>query len=226
MIGSIFILGDSYSTFEDYIPDGYAYYYATDGPNYVKNDPNLQLGDNDVSDVTQTWWYNLAKENGKLLKNCSWSGTTICNTGYGGADCCDNSFIARIDKLIEKGYFAENKVDTLFLFGGTNDSWSNAPLGEAKYSDWTKADLYNVLPAFSYLIDRLVKNLPDTKIYCIINTELKNEISEFYKSVCNKENVDVIELYDIEKVRGHPTVKGMKSIKEQILDYINERKKL
>lgn len=220
MLGNIFILGDSYSTFNGHIPEGYAYYYATDGPNYVKTNTEVKLTTNDVCDVTQTWWYNLTKENGTLLRNCSWSGTTICNTGYGGADNSEISFIGRIDKLFEEEYFSENKIDTLFLFGGTNDSWANAPIGKRIYSGWTKEDLYNVLPAFSYLIDKLVKNIPDTKVYCIINTELKNEISEFYKFVCKKNNVDVIELHDIDKVSGHPTVKGMKSIQNQILDHI------
>lgn len=220
MLGNIFILGDSYSTFDGYLPEDYAYYYAEEGPNYVIVTPEMELGPNDVCDVAQTWWYDLTKENGTLLRNCSWSGTTICNTGYGGADNSRISFISRIDKLLEEGYFSKNRIDTLFIFGGTNDSWSDAPLGEAVYSNWTKDSLYCVLPAFSYLIDRLVKNTPNTRIYCIINNELKTEITEFYKSVCKKNNVYIIELHDIDKVYRHPTVKGMRSIKEQVLDYI------
>ena len=220
MLGNIFILGDSYSTFSGYVPEGYDVYYSKNGPWYLESNPEIQPCDKDVHDVTQTWWYNLTQENGTLIRNCSWSGTTICHTGYDGADFSRKSFVTRIEKLIESGYFKSNKVDTLFLFGGTNDSWSNAPIGEPITKGWTKEDLYNVLPAFSYLMELLTKNLPETKIYCIINNELKDEISSFYKSTCQKYGVDTIELYDIEKISGHPTIEGMESIRTQILNYV------
>lgn len=42
-IGNVMILGDSFSTFEDYIPDGYATYYTKVGHENT-----------DVNDVTQT----------------------------------------------------------------------------------------------------------------------------------------------------------------------------
>lgn len=220
MLGNVFILGDSYSTFRGYIPDGYYYYYDEEGPYHVKAIPELKLTDEEVSKVTQTWWHDLVCENGTLLKNCSWSGTTICNTGYDGKDNSEISFIGRFEKLVNEGYFKENRIDTFFLFGGTNDSLSNAPLGEKIYSDWSKEDLYNVLPAFSYLIELIVSNIKDAKIYCIINTELKEEITQFYKDVCTKKGVGVIELQNIDKSHVHPTVKGMMEIKEQVLDYI------
>jgi len=220
-LGNIFILGDSYSTFKGYIPEGYAPYYGENGPWYLETNPEMKLSDSDVCDVNHTWWYNFAKENGTLLKNCSWSGTTICHTGYNGEDCSKISFIARFEELLEDGYFEENRVDTFFLFGGTNDSWANSPLGDKIFSGWTPDDLYKVFPAFSYLIHRLTSNLPGTKIYCILNTgELKPEITEFYELVCTKNNIDFIELHNIDKVHGHPTIKGMAEIKQQILDYI------
>ena len=220
MLGNIFILGDSYSTFEGYIPSGYSPYYGEKGPWYAMENAEYKLSDTDVCDVTDTWWYNLARENGTLIKNCSWSGTTICNTGYDGCDNSDKSFIARLEKLIKEGFFEENRVDTVFLFGGTNDSWSNAPLGEKILNGWTKGDLYNVFPAFSYLIDLLVNNIPGAKIYCITHSELKDEIEEFYTDTCNRNGVEVIRLNDIDKVYGHPTVKGMLQIKNQILDFV------
>ena len=149
MLKNVFILGDSYSTFEGYVPEGYVSYYRPDGPSYLRKKPELEKNESDVFTVEQTWWYNLVKENGNLLLNCSWSGTTICNTGYNGCDNSECYFIARIEKLIKEDYFKKNKVDTLLLFGGTNDNWSDAPLGEEVYSDWTKEDLYNVFPGFT-----------------------------------------------------------------------------
>ena len=220
MLKNVFVLGDSYSTFEGYVPEGYVSYYRPDGPSYLRKKPELEKNENDVFTVEQTWWYNLIKENGNLLLNCSWSGTTICNTGYNGCDNSKCSFVARIEKLIEEGYFKKNKVDTFLLFGGTNDNWSDAPLGKAVYSDWTKEDLYNVFPGFTYLIHLLKTNLPDTKIYFILNHGFKAEITDFYKQTCEKNAIPLIELHDIEKREGHPTIKGMETIKNQVLDFI------
>lgn len=46
MLGNIFILGDSYSTFDNHIPEGYASYYGEDGPNYIKAYPEMEFNDN------------------------------------------------------------------------------------------------------------------------------------------------------------------------------------
>lgn len=209
-IGNTFILGDSYSTFEGFIPQGYAAYYTSTG-----------RAETDVNQVSQTWWHQLLTEtNSTLLKNCSYSGTTICNTGYDGRDCSDISFIARFDKLLDENYFNQNKVNTFFLFGGTNDSWANSPIGKPMYSDWKKEDLFYVLPAFCYLIHKISVNLPDTNVFCVLNTELKPVIQENFKGVCEKYSINVIQLDEIDKKCGHPTIKGMKQIKEQIIKYI------
>ena len=74
---SISILGDSYSTFEGYLqPDTNSIWY------YVS--PRQQT---DVTSVKQTWWHKFIKENNcRLCVNNSFSGATICNTGYNQAD--------------------------------------------------------------------------------------------------------------------------------------------
>lgn len=223
MLGNIIVFGDSYSTFKGHIPEGYDYYYDEEGPYYVKVIDELELGENDVTKVEHTWWHSLANETGSLLLNCSWSGTTICNTGYNKVDNSDKSFIARLDKLIAENYFDQNKVDTVLLFGGTNDSWSDAPFGEKIYSGWTKEDLYCVFPAFTYFLDRITKVLPNADVYCILNTELKPEVVDFYTEAGKRYGAGVIELKDIEKIDGHPSVKGMNTIKDQILSYIKSK---
>lgn len=40
-------------------------------------------------------------------------------------------------------------------------------------------------------------------------------------TACKMYGIDVIELCDIDKRHGHPTVLGMKQIKKQVLEYIN-----
>lgn len=193
------ILGDSYSTFKDLIPEGYATFYPNDR--------------NDVTEPSQTWWslYNKAM-NYELDKNDSWGGTTICNTGYGGMDATRFSFLSRIDKL--------GTPDIIFVFGGTNDAWANSPIGEYKYSDWTDADCKSFRPALACLLTRLQQRYPDAKIYTILNSELKEDINESFREICKHYGVQLIELYDIEKQNGHPSIKGMQSICQQLLDNI------
>ena len=103
------ILGDSYSTFQGVNPEGYNPFYPNDR--------------NDVTEVSQTWWDLYIKAKGyELDKNDSWGGSTICGTGYGRMDASRNNFISRVDRL--------GNPDIIFIFGGTNDAWANAPLGE------------------------------------------------------------------------------------------------
>ena len=67
---TVAVLGDSYSTFEGFIPKGYATWYSpTTPPETI-----------DVNKVEQTWWWQVIKEGGYKMGNInSYSGATICN---------------------------------------------------------------------------------------------------------------------------------------------------
>ena len=70
---TVAVLGDSYSTFEGFIPKGYATWYS----------PTTPAKTTDVNKVEQTWWWQVIKEGGYKMGNInSYSGATICNTGY------------------------------------------------------------------------------------------------------------------------------------------------
>ena len=169
-----------------------------------------------VRGAEKTWWKMFEKENDlNIVLNDSFSGSTVCNTVREYLTV-ETSFISRIDKYIAEGFFAENKIDTMFIFGGTNDSWIDAPVGSLKYSDWTADDLKCVLPAFCYLIDRAKEVVED--ILVIINTELKNEITEGFMEACEKNNVRYLCLKEIDKENGHPTELGMKQISKQVAE--------
>ena len=215
MLKNIVILGDSYSTYEGCIPEGYPTYYSKtgriEGPSVSKMDKE------------ETWWLRLTKETGDVIvHNNSWSGSTICYTGYDG-DCSDSSsFIYRYRQLKRDCFFERNQIDTIIVFGGTNDGWAGAPLGEMQYKDWTEKDLYNVLPAICYLMATLKHNLPNTRIVFIANCDIRTEIIVGMKAAGEYFNVEVIELQEVEKDCGHPTVKGMEQIATQILRKITE----
>ena len=211
-MNNIVIFGDSYSTYEGYIPNGYPSYYRPDGRPEGPDVTKMK--------VEETWWKQvISLMGGKLLLNNSWSGSTIGYTGYGNADCSkSSSFIYRYNQLKDDGFFAANNVDTVFVFGGTNDSWANAPLGELKFADWAEKDLFNVLPAISYFAYQLKNDLPNARIILIINTEIKEEIQDALEKVAAHYDLQSIRLRNTDKECGHPTKKGMKDICSQILN--------
>ena len=206
--GKVMIFGDSYSTFKDYIPENYAVYYHKDA-DYT-----------DVKLVENTWWHRLITEtNSKLIVNDSWSGSTICHTGYNNSDCSKtSSFVYRLNKYISEGFFEKNKIDTVFVFGGTNDSCAGSPIGELKYSNWNDEELFSFFPAITYFFNKLKETLPNTRIVCVINTQLRPEITNGMIEACAHYGVDCIKLKDINKTSGHPTIKGMEQIKNQIIE--------
>jgi lysophospholipase L1-like esterase len=195
----ISILGDSYSTFKGYvIPD----------TNYVWY-PQEKAENNDVQDVRQLWWHQMIREHGyRLCQNNSFSGATICHTGYKGDDYSDRSFCTRLRYL--------GSPDVILVFGGTNDSWAKSPIGDFQYGNWQKSDLYNFRPAMAYLLANLQNYYPGTEVYVIINTELSEEVTSSMKTICDHYNVKYIQLVDIEKQWGHPSQKGMKAIADQV----------
>ena len=203
---NVLILGDSYSTFKGYIPNGYETYY-----------PKL-----DVNRVEETWWKKLLKKiKGNLLENNSWSGSTIGYTTYNNEDCSkSSSFIFRYKQLKQEGFFEKNALDTVLIFGGTNDSWCNAPLGKMQFSGWEEKDLFKVLPAICYFAHVLKEDLPSTEIVFILNTNLKQEIQYCIEEVSKRYRFKLVKLINIDKESGHPTSKGMEEIANQIFEVI------
>ena len=190
---TVAVLGDSYSTFEGFIPKGYATWYTT----------AVQKA-TDVNKVEQTWWWQVIKEGGYKMGNInSYSGSTICNTGYRDEDYSDRSFINRTTLL--------GNPDIILICGGTNDSWANAPIGNYQYSNWKRADLYCFRPALAKLLSDLRQRHPNVDIYFILNSEQKEEINESVKKICKTYQVPVIALHGIDKKNGHPSIKGMRS---------------
>ncbi len=216
----IVILGDSYSTFENLIPEGYACWYFLDPSNPVQNYEGER---NDVHKASRTWWNILLKKTkSRLLLNSSYSGATISSTGYGGADYSDRSFVTRAKTDIvgpdgKPGRCGETP-DIVLIFGGTNDRWANSPIGEIlPPSEWEHADLTACMPSVSYLLGYLKSHLPSgTRIVMIVNTELGETFEDGFAKVCEVYGAECIQLRDIPKQLGHPSKKGMKKIASQV----------
>ena len=199
---SFSVLGDSYSTFKDYVaPDTNICWYALP-PTKKKTD---------VKDVTETWWYLYAKQTGmKICVNNSFSGATICNTGYGKKDYSDRSFITRMNNL--------GNPDEIIVFGCTNDAWAKAPLGEYVYDIWSKESLYQFRPAMAYMLSYLQKRYVNVDLLFVLNCDLAEDYSESVRAICKHYGVKCIELSGVEKISSHPSVRGMQQICEQIIE--------
>ncbi|MBR3728396.1 MAG: hypothetical protein IKN10_05400 [Muribaculaceae bacterium] len=199
------VLGDSYSTFQGYIPEGNEAWYYTP----------VDTSRTDVDNVTQTWWWQVINQAGCLIeKNDSYSGATVSYHGYDNQDYSAWSFITRLPRL--------GSPDVIFIFGGTNDDWAGAELGEYQYDHFTQADFYTYRPALAYLLQQAKERYPNVKILFIINSVLRKEIVESTKVICSHYSIPYIELKDIDKKLNHPTVKGMKAIAQQVLEFINK----
>lgn len=204
---SVTIFGDSYSTFEGYLtPDTMETWY------FDRHDDPRRT---DVSSVRQTWWWQVIQRMGwKLEVNNSWSGATICNTGYDDADYTHRSFVTRLNSL--------GSPDIILLLGATNDSWCGAPIGEYKYADWRRADLYTFRPALAYLLSHLQDRYPTARLYYILNSDLKESINTSVAHICQHYGVPLIQLSGIDKTSGHPNIRGMQQIADQVVAALKE----
>lgn len=202
------IFGDSYSSFEGELPEGYAVYYIPEPCDY-----------SDVTRREDTWWWQLKGEcNLDLVRNDSFSGSSVCTTGYDWASGV-NAFVSRFARLKEEGFF-EQELNIIIVFGGTNDIWSNSPLGEEKYEDITEEDKKQVFPAFIWLLSNLRELYPEANIITVINNDLGTVFEETMNRIATKCNTTPVLLKSIDKTNGHPTKLGMIQIKDQIKPYI------
>lgn len=201
------ILGDSYSTYQGLIsPNWNLSWYMTP--------ETLDRSDNDVKSAEQTWWRQLIDNDSTLVleRNNSFSGATICCHGYRNEDFSDRAFLTRMHDL--------GNPDIILIFGGTNDSWAGAPVGDFKYEGWTKNDLYYFRPALAYMLSGMKALYPEALIVNITNSELRDDITASMAEICQYYQIPNLQLADVEKQSGHPSQEGMKAIVEQLRPYL------
>ena len=102
------IIGDSISSYEGYIPSGYAYYYPRE----------------DVNNVNKTWWYQLLEFCGATLEvNASSSGSRATNTRDDRPDFYDRCSASVL-----------GNPDVIIVELGTNDSSYGIDLGNYDFT--------------------------------------------------------------------------------------------
>lgn len=144
------ILGDSISTFDGWIPEGYQDFFPMNG---------------EVTDVNQTWWKMVLEDTGMALcVNGSSSGSTCA----GDSLSTDNPMYGCSDYRIKGLAGAGGKApDVIIVYMGTNDLVTSIPLGN---NDGTRAvaegTIENFSDAYCLILDKLAANYPEAKIFC------------------------------------------------------------
>ncbi len=146
----ISILGDSISTYDGWIPEGFNVFYPLDG---------------ELTDVSQTWWKSLIDETGmELCANNSSSGSTCIGDSLSiddpGSGCSDGrlSFLAGSQGRLP---------DVIVVYMGTNDLLNDIPIGD---NDGTKlveeGSIENFGDAYCMILDKLASYYPTAQIFC------------------------------------------------------------
>ena len=149
---TVSILGDSISTFQGWIPEGYACFYP---------DP-----DNDIKDVSQTWWMQVIQNTGmRLLVNGSWSASTVCGDSRAensGAGCSSNR---SVDLMGNTG----TVPDVILVYMGINDFFHSIDLGSFSGTAAYRNDHYiwDFTEGYELMLQKLQAVYPTSRIYCM-----------------------------------------------------------
>lgn len=191
------VLGDSYSTFEGYVDP-------------ATNDVWTYYENINVTDVGQMWWRQLADSTGwQVEKNNSFSGSLICNMNHANY-FGPHSFLRRMDDL--------GNPDYIFIFGGTNDVWDEAPLGDYVFEDWTEEQLCTYRPALACLFSRMKTRYCKAKLYFMLDLSLDDAYVASTHRIAQHYDVECIDLYDVDKDWNHPTIAGQTIIANQVME--------
>ena len=146
---SLSIFGDSISTYEGYIPEGFAVYFPYD----------------EVTDVSQTWWMELLEDTGmELCSNDSSAGSTCVGYSMSADDPKYGCSSYRISELAGE----EGKIpDVIIIYMGTNDLLNSIPLGDNDGTVWVaEGEIENFSDAYCLILDKIASNYPISRIYC------------------------------------------------------------
>ena len=147
--GKLFsVVGDSISTLLGMIPDGYALYY---------DENNKQLAG--IESETDTWWGQIiSRLGGKLLKNNSWSGSTVSYH----AEFTPGSF-AHLDSRMSQLGDNDVKPDVIMIYMGVNDWASGTPIEAAD----GMAENESFAGSYRIMLDLIKAHYPAAEVWCI-----------------------------------------------------------
>ena len=162
------IIGDSISTYNGYIPSGYAYFFPR----------------GNVQSVEDTWWKKLINETGmELCVNCAWSGSTIS----GDTDSTTNAYSGASEKRVNDLTNSNGDTPDIIIvyisindFGKNNSVITGTSTGNESITQ--SGTIRDISQAYVLLIKKLMTKYPNAKIYCttIMCEQFASEMSGSY----------------------------------------------
>lgn len=232
---SLSIFGDSISTYEGYIPEGFSVFYPVVG---------------EVTDVSETWWMKLLEDaDMELCANDSSSGSTcvgdslsVDNPKYGCSELRVSSLTGMQGKM----------PDVIIIYMGTNDLMTSVPLGDNDGTGLVEEGMIeNFSDAYCLILDKIASNYPAARIYCCTLLQMgdwaveqpsavftndfgltSEDYSNRIRTIAGNKGIPVIDLYycgiEIDNLREmtsdsvHLTPVGMEYVERAVLDGIND----
>lgn len=226
----ISILGDSISTYDGWIPEGFNVFYPFSG---------------ELTDVSQTWWKSLVDDTGmELCANNSSSGSTCSGDSLSIDDPMFGCSDGRLSFLVG----SQGRLpDVIVIYMGTNDLLMGVPIGD---NDGTKlveeGTVENFSDAYCLMLDKLASYYPTAQIFCctlapvgdwgtdqpfvIFENHLgltAEEYSDQIRVIADSKGATVIDLYhcgitidnlaEMTTDGVHLTLVGMERVKEKVL---------
>lgn len=148
------VLGDSITTFENFVPSS-------------EYNPFYMVGNHDVHSAAETWWGRVLIEKGwKLSTDNAWGGSQVAarGTDYTASAMCRT----RCQDLARGG-----TPDVIIILGGTNDFGHGVPVGTwGGDADLPEED-NNFRAAYANMLMKIHAQYPLAKVYCcsLINRE-------------------------------------------------------
>ena len=121
---------------------------------------------------------------------------------------------------MSEGFFEKNAIDTILILGATNDHRIDVPLGNIQW-EATHEELFTACPAICRLVGLAHECLPNGNVVFIINEELKPELKEAILEASAHYGTHTLSLCGITTNNRHPTIEGMKQIKEQVKIFLS-----
>ena len=200
----IAVLGDSISTYLNYMPEGYAHFYPYPA--------------GDIKDVNQMWWKEVSNALGaSIFVDNAWGGTTV----VGGSSATESP--TRLATLL----FGEEKPDIVLIFMGTNDA-------RAKYNVTTFDTSYRKMIAnikaiapdaeiiLCGLVDFTVSGFFEKETYLNYNKVVKKVAEDNELIYIDLSSVSILKSDLIDSV--HPNYSGHKKISEEVIKQLNNYK--
>ena len=148
------VLGDSITTFENFVPSS-------------DYNPFYMAGNHDVSSAAETWWGRVLIEKGwKLSTDNAWGGSQVSATSgqYITSAMCNT----RCQDLARGG-----TPDVIVILGGTNDFGHGVPVGTWAGDADLPTEETNFRAAYARMLMKIHASYPLAKVYCctLINRE-------------------------------------------------------